>query len=149
MTSSGAANATPEYCCGPCRRKLGPSTGFTPLAVHIALRKTVELLIRGLLLVEVLLKERSRSRCGELLGPRDQRPLARHFVMLDGLRRRDQGRVQHALVIDLAGDVSASSMMPSIAGQSTPLTSTPCILNTCSTRLTWFLSRRDGSGRPA
>src|SRR6266849_10724724 len=34
---------------------------------------------------------------------------------------------------------SASSMMPSIAGQSTAFTSAPCILNTCSRRCRWVL----------
>ena len=38
----------------------------------------------------------------EFFSPRDQRPLTAHFVVLDGLRVRDDGGVQHCLILDLA-----------------------------------------------
>jgi hypothetical protein len=36
-------------------------------------------------------------------GPCDQRPVTAHFVVLDGLRIRDDGGIQHRLVLNLAG----------------------------------------------
>jgi hypothetical protein len=39
----------------------------------------------------------------EFFGPRDQRPVTAHFIVLDGCAFRDNGGVLHGLVLDLAG----------------------------------------------
>ena len=63
---------------------------------------------------------RRRNPRAELLGPGDQRAVAGDLVVLDGLRGSDERGIEHLLVVDVAGDFLASSMMPSIAGQVTP-----------------------------
>jgi hypothetical protein len=71
----------------------------------------------------------------ELFRPRDQCFVAGNLIVFHGKRRSDQRCVEHFFVVDVGNDV-ASSITPSIAGKSIPLASTPCILNTCSSRLT-------------
>jgi hypothetical protein len=39
----------------------------------------------------------------ELLGPCDQRTVPANLVMLDGLRARDDRRIQHDFVVHFAG----------------------------------------------
>jgi hypothetical protein len=41
----------------------------------------------------------------EAFGPGDQRPIPSNFVVLDGLRRSDNGGIENFLVRDLAGEL--------------------------------------------
>src|SRR5690349_1566443 len=68
---------------------------------HIA-----KLLVGRLLFVEILLENRSAIFAAELLGPCDQRTVARDLVVLDSLGGGDQSRIQHSLVVDFAGHVA-------------------------------------------
>ena len=56
----------------------------------------------------------------EFFRPGDQRAVAGDLVVLDGLRIGDDRRIEHRLVLDLAGGSSASLIRPSMAGQSVP-----------------------------
>jgi hypothetical protein len=62
----------------------------------------VELGVRRLLLVQVGREETHDVVVTEFFSPRDQRPATAHFVVLDGLRVRDDGGVQHCLILDFA-----------------------------------------------
>src|SRR5215467_581472 len=54
---------------------------------------------------EVFLENARAVGPTELFCPRDQGAIARDFVMLDGLSRRDQGCVQHFFIVYFAGDL--------------------------------------------
>ena len=90
----------------------------------------------SLFFLKVLLQHAGAIRPAKLFSPRDQGPIAGDFVVLDGLSRRDQRCVEHFFVVNFTGDFVSLFDMPSIAGHSTPFASTPCILKTCSSRLT-------------
>jgi len=92
----------------------------------------VQLCIGRLLLIESLLEDCSTIAAAELIGPSDQCAITRDFVMFDGLRRSYESGIQNLRIFDSPETLLASSRMPSMAGQSTPEASTPCILNTCS-----------------
>src|SRR5499426_522433 len=73
--------------------------------VDLALRHDGELLVGRFFLFEVLLQQGSAVAAAELVRPGDQAAVARDLVVLDRLRGRNERRVQHRLVGDLAGDV--------------------------------------------
>src|ERR1700682_4992133 len=74
-------------------------------AVYPVLRDRRKLLVRRLLLIEVLFEQGRAIVASQLPRPGDQAAVARDLVVLDRLRRGDQSRVQHALVVDLAGNL--------------------------------------------
>src|SRR5262245_26355389 len=73
--------------------------------VDLALRHDRELLVGRFFLVEVLLQQGGAVAAAELLRPGDQGAIAADLVVLDRLRSRDDRRIEHRLVVDLAGDV--------------------------------------------
>src|SRR6478735_5768198 len=68
----------------------------------LAQRHRVQLGVCRLLLVEVGRQEAYNLVVAEFFGPCDQRPVAAHFVMFDGLGVCDDGGIQYRLVLDLA-----------------------------------------------
>jgi hypothetical protein len=101
-------------------------------AVHPGLRERRKLLARRLFLIEVLFEQGRAIVASELPCPGDQAAVARDLVVLDGLRCSDQGGVQDALVLDLAGNLIGfldDAVDSGLVEQ----------LETCSTRVTWFL----------
>src|SRR5262245_9958824 len=74
-------------------------------AIDLALRQDGELLVGRLFLVEVLLQQGGAVAAAELLGPGDQAAIAGDLVVLHRLRGGDERRIEHRLVVDLAGDV--------------------------------------------
>src|SRR5262245_9944326 len=81
------------------------SCGSRGLAIDVAFGKGGELAVRGLLLLQILFEQPGAVRPPQLLGPRNQRAVARHLVVLDRLSCGNQGRIEHVLVVDLACDV--------------------------------------------
>src|SRR4051794_255215 len=67
-----------------------------------AKRHRVELGVCRLLLVQVCREKAHDLVVAEFFGPSDQRPITADFVVLHGLGVRDDGGVQHGLVLDLA-----------------------------------------------
>jgi hypothetical protein len=68
----------------------------------LAQRHCVQLGVCRLLLVQVGGQEAHDLVVAEFFGPCNQRPVPAHFVMFDGLGVRDDGGIQHRLVLDLA-----------------------------------------------
>src|SRR3954451_25280291 len=64
-----------------------------------------QLLVRGLLLVQVPLQHARAIVAAELLRPGDQRPVAGDLIVLNGLRRGSKRGIEHLLVRDLSSDV--------------------------------------------
>src|SRR5215204_6518307 len=82
---------------------LGGST--RRLQVDLPLGDGGELLVGGLFLVERGGQELGDRTFTEFLGPGDQAAVPGNLVMLHCLRRRNQGGIEHVLVVDLSGDL--------------------------------------------
>src|SRR5215207_8640179 len=75
------------------------------LQVDLPLGDGGELLVGGLFLVERDGQELGDRTFTEFLGPGDQAAVPGNLVMLHRLRRRNQGGIEHFLVVDLSGDL--------------------------------------------
>ena len=64
-----------------------------------------ELLVGGLLLVEILMEQRSAIVAAQLPRPRDKAAVAGYFLVLDRLCGGDERCVENGLILDLAGHV--------------------------------------------
>ncbi len=82
-----------------------------------AQRNCVELGVRRLLLVQVGVEEANHFVMPEFFGPGDQRAVAAHLVVLDGLRVATMAASSTALSSISPAVSSASLIKPSIAGQ--------------------------------
>src|SRR5882672_4899426 len=67
-------------------------------AVHFALCHRGQLFVGRFFLLEILLKQSRDLVPPEFLCPSDQGPVARDVVVLDRLRRRNQGGIQNRFV---------------------------------------------------
>ena len=58
-----------------------------------------------LFFLEILLEKRRAVGPTQLLGPGDERAIARHLIVLDRLCGRHESGVEHAGVVNLASDL--------------------------------------------
>jgi hypothetical protein len=68
-----------------------------PLSIDFGLGDMSERVIGGLLLLESLMEHGGAVTVAELFRPRDQRAIARDFIMFNGLSCADQSRVKNLL----------------------------------------------------
>src|SRR5580658_8846923 len=72
--------------------------------IGAAFRDRGQFVVGRFFLSKVLLQHLRAVVATENLGPRDQRSIAGHLVVLDRLRGGDESRVQNVLVVNFAGD---------------------------------------------
>src|SRR5581483_2760163 len=82
-------------------RKIRELRGFP---VDLRFGHARQFLVGRLFLVQRLVEEGGNVAVAELLRPGDQRAIAGHLVMFHRLRRGDERRVEHLLVLDFAGN---------------------------------------------
>src|SRR5215470_670882 len=105
------AESLPSWARSPTKTARAPCTRAAcsqpamsgGAAIDEAFGERVELRVGRLLLLERPLEDAGAVVAAKLLRPRDQRSVARDLVVLDRLRGGDQRRVEHLLVLDLAG----------------------------------------------
>src|SRR6478735_5370273 len=91
-----------SYSLFPIPYSLFSMRALRGLLVDAALRDVGELLVRGLLFVEILLQQVGRAVVLHRPRPGDQRAVGGDLVVLGALRRRDQHRVHRLVVVRLA-----------------------------------------------
>src|SRR6476619_5785705 len=64
-----------------------------------------ELLVRSLFFVEVRIEQPNDIVVAEAFCPGNQRSIPGNLIVLDGLRRSDNGRIQHIFVRDFTGQL--------------------------------------------
>ena len=111
-------------------RSPASSRKLSSFSVDALERHRVQLAVRRFFLIEVLLQDGSAVAAAEHVCPCDQRAVAGDFIVLDGLGGGDKAASRTLLSSTSPATSLASSRMPSMAGQSTPLASTPCIWKT-------------------
>ena len=83
-------------------RLVSPGHGIDP-----AFRYSIQLLIGRFFFLEVFFKDVGEIIAAHLPRPGDQRPVARHLVVLDSLCGSDDCSIEDVLLADVAGEVVA------------------------------------------
>ena len=81
------------------------SNALSGLTVDLAFGHFGQFLVGRLLLIQRLIEKRCRVIAAQLLGPSDQRSIACHLVMLDGLRGSNERGIENGFVLDFADNV--------------------------------------------